>query len=276
MRSGGNARPIGVFDSGIGGLTVVKAIRDLLPQEQIVYLGDTARVPYGSRSPATVERYSLEIAQMLMERDAKLMVVACNTVSSIALPQLEANLPVNVLGVIRPGAEAAIQQTRSKHVGVIGTRTTIRSGAYERTLKMLNPAVQVTSRACPLLVPLIEEGLLHDPVTDQMIGRYLAPMLAEGVDTLVLGCTHYPLLAQAFRRQLNEGVRLVDSAQNCALAVKRLLEAESLAAPAGSAGGLHVGLTDRPDNFLRVAKEALHLDIGEVELREVVHGAATR
>jgi glutamate racemase len=276
MRSGGNARPIGVFDSGIGGLTVVKAIRDLLPQEQIVYLGDTARVPYGSRSPATVERYSLEIAQMLMERDAKLMVVACNTVSSIALAQLEANLPVNVLGVIRPGAEAAIQQTRSKHVGVIGTRTTIRSGAYERTLKMLNPAVQVTSRACPLLVPLIEEGLLHDPVTDQMIGRYLAPMLAEGVDTLVLGCTHYPLLAQAFRRQLNEGVRLVDSAQNCALAVKRLLEAESLAAPAGSAGGLQVGLTDRPDNFLRVAKEALHLDIGEVELREVVHGAATR
>jgi glutamate racemase len=271
----GNARPIGVFDSGIGGLTVVKAIRDLLPGEQIIYLGDTARVPYGSRSPATVERYSLEIAHMLMERDAKLVVVACNTVSSVALPKLEQTLPVEVIGVIRPGAEAAVQESRSAHIGVIGTRATIRSGAYERTLKSLNPAVKVTSCACPLLVPLIEEGLLNDPITDQMISRYLESMLNEGIDTLVLGCTHYPLLSEAFRRQLAANVRLVDSAQNCALAVKRILDQESLGAPAGSAGGLQVGLTDRPDNFLRVAKDALQLEIGEVELREVVHGAVS-
>lgn len=270
----GDARPIGVFDSGIGGLTVVKAVRDLLPEEQIVYLGDTARVPYGSRSPSTVERYSLEIANMLMERDAKVVVVACNTVSSVALTQLEQKLPVNVIGVIRPGAEAAVQESRSKHIGVIGTRATIRSGAYERTLKSLNPAVEVTSRACPLLVPLIEEGLLSDPVTDQMIARYLEPMLADGIDTLVLGCTHYPLLAEAIRKQLRSAVRLVDSARNCALAVKALLDKQSLGAAGGSTGGLQVALTDRPDNFLRVAKEALHLDIGEVELREVVHGAA--
>jgi len=272
----GNTRPIGVFDSGIGGLTVVKALRDLLPEEQIIYLGDTARVPYGSRSPSTVERYSLEIANMLMERDAKLMVVACNTVSSVALAQLEQKLPIDVIGVIRPGAEAAIQQSRSNHIGVIGTRATIRSAAYERTLKSLNPEVQVTSRACPLLVPLIEEGLLDDPVTNQMINRYLEPLLADNIDTLVLGCTHYPLLADAIRKQLGQAVRLVDSAQNCALAVKRMLEQRSEAAPAGSLGGLQVALTDRPDNFLRVAKEALHLEIGEVELREVVHGAVSQ
>jgi glutamate racemase len=157
---------------------------------------------------------------------------------------------------------------------VIGTRATIRSGSYERTLKSIDPSVQVTSRACPLLVPLIEEGLLRDDVTDQMIARYLKPMLAEGVDTLVLGCTHYPLLADAIRRQLKDAVRLVDSARNCALAVKRVLSEQSLAAPAGSAGGLQVALTDRPDNFLRVAREALQLDIGEVELREIVHAPA--
>jgi glutamate racemase len=246
----------------------------LLPEEQIIYLGDTARVPYGSRSATTVERYSLEIASMLMERDAKLMVVACNTVSSVALPQLERALSVDVIGVIRPGAEAAIQETQSRHIGVIGTRATIRSGAYERTLKSLQPNVQVTSRACPLLVPLIEEGLLHDAVTDQMIARYLDPMLADGIDTLVLGCTHYPLLKQAIQQHLGHSVRLVDSAQNCAFAVKQLLSSQSLTAPAGSLGGLQVALTDRPDYFLKVAKEALELEIGEIELREVVHGTA--
>jgi glutamate racemase len=269
-----DSRPIGVFDSGIGGLTVVKALRDLLPDEQIIYLGDTARVPYGSRSATTVIRYSLEIANMLLERNAKVIVVACNTVSSVALDQLKATLPVTVTGVIRPGAEAAIQTSRNHHVGVIGTRATIRSGAYERTLRGLEPKVQVTSRACPLLVPLIEEGLLQDPVTDQMISRYLDPMLAEGIDTLVLGCTHYPLLTEAFGRHLRDKVSLVDSARNCALAVKSLLDNEALRAPAGASGGLQVGLTDKPDNFLRVAKEALQLEIGEIELREVVHGPA--
>jgi len=263
-----------VFDSGIGGLTVAKALLDVLPEEQIMYLGDTARVPYGSRSPSTVERYSLEIANMLMERDAKVMVVACNTVSSVALPLLERQLSVPVIGVIRPGAEAAIQETKTNHIGVIGTRATIRSGAYERTLKSLSGAAQVTSRACPLLVPLIEEGLLNDPVTDQMIARYLDPMLKDGIDTLVLGCTHYPLLSEAMRRYLQDKIRLVDSARNCALAVQRLLDQQGLKAPRGSAGRLHVGLTDRADNFLRVAKEALHLEIGEIELREVVHAPA--
>jgi glutamate racemase len=265
------AQPIGVFDSGIGGLTVVKALRDLLPEEQIIYLGDTARVPYGSRSASTVERYSLEIAGMLMERQAKIIVVACNTVSSVALPKLEENLPVSVIGVIHPGAQAAIQATRNRHVGVIGTRATIRSGAYETALRALDKDVRVTSRAAPLLVPLIEEGLLHDEVTDQMIARYLEPLLADSIDTLVLGCTHYPLLAGAIRRQLRDKVVLVDSAYNCAVAVQRFLEKKGLRAPPGSPGGLRVALTDAPDNFLRVAREALQLEIGDVELREVLH-----
>jgi glutamate racemase len=265
------SQPIGVFDSGIGGLTVVKALRELLPSEKIVYLGDTARVPYGSKSPSTVERYSLEIAEMLVAQNAKVIVVACNTVSSVALPKLEQTFSVPVIGVIRPGAQAAISASRNRHIGVIGTRATIRSGAYEKTLRGLDPNVRVTSRACPLLVPLIEEGWLDDELTDRIIARYLEPLIKEGIDTLVLGCTHYPLLSPAIERALGDSVAMVDSARNCAAAVQRLLRRESLAAKSSDTGSLQVALTDAPDNFLRVAKEALQLDIGEVEVREVLH-----
>jgi len=162
---------IGVFDSGIGGLTVAKALRELLPSEDIFYLGDTARVPYGNKSAETVERYSLELAGMLMRENAKTIVVACNTVSSVAIPKLRTSVSVPVIGVIEPGAQAAIAITRNRHIGVIGTRATIRSGAYENALRALNVHVRVSSRACPLLVPLIEEGLLNDELTDQ---RYRA------------------------------------------------------------------------------------------------------
>jgi glutamate racemase len=179
-------KPIGVFDSGIGGLTVVKALRELLPNENIFYLGDTARVPYGNKSAETVERYALELAKMLIAENAKLIVVACNTVSSVAIPKLRANVSVPVIGVIEPGANAAIAMTRNRHVGVIGTRATIRSGAYENALRALNIHVRITSVACPLLVPLIEEGLLDDKLTDLTIERYLNPMAADGMDTLVL------------------------------------------------------------------------------------------
>ena len=265
------SQPIGVFDSGIGGLTVVKALRELLPFEKIVYLGDTARVPYGSKSPSTVERYSLEIAEMLMAQNAKVIVVACNTASSVALPKLEQTFSVPVMGVIRPGAQAAISASRNRHIGVIGTRATIRSGAYEKTLLGLDSNVRVTSRACPLLVPLIEEGWLDDELTDRIIARYLEPLIKEGIDTLVLGCTHYPLLSPAIERALGGNVALVDSARNCAAAVQLLLRRESLAAKPSDTGSLQVALTDAPDNFLRVAKEALQLDIGEVEVREVLH-----
>jgi len=263
------ARPLGVFDSGIGGLTVVSALRTLLPNESIFYLGDTARVPYGGKSASTVQRYSLEIAAMLLAENAKTVVVACNTASALALSQLTETLPVAVTGVILPGARAAIAATRSGHVGVIGTRATIKSGAYERALQSLNAGIRVTARACPLLVPLIEEGWLEHPVTDQIIMQYVAPLLNEGIDTLVLGCTHYPLLRTAMARLLGDSITLVDSAQNCANAVRELLIRENLLAPETNAGGLQVALTDPPDNFLRVAREALQLDVGEVQLRDV-------
>lgn len=265
----GAARPIGVFDSGIGGLTVVSALRALLPNESIFYLGDTARVPYGGKSATTVQRYSLEIAALLLEEKAKTVVVACNTASALALSQLEETLPVTVTGVILPGARAAIAKTRTGHVGVIGTRATINSGAYERALRALNPDVRVTARACPLLVPLIEEGWLQSPITDEIIMQYLGPLVEEGIDTLVLGCTHYPLLREAIARLLGEKITLVDSAQNCAGAVRDLLLRENLCAPETNGGKLQVALTDPPDSFLRVAREALRLDVGEVQLRDV-------
>jgi glutamate racemase len=263
------SKPIGVFDSGIGGLTVVSALRTLLPNESIFYLGDTARVPYGGKSAATVQRYSLEIAAMLLEENAKTVVVACNTASAVALAQLTENVPVTVTGVILPGAQAAVAATRTGHIGVIGTRATINSGAYERALRSLNPEVRITARACPLLVPLIEEGWLESPITDRIIMQYLSPLVDEGIDTLVLGCTHYPLLRNAIARLLGDTITLVDSAQNCANAVRELLAREDLRASETNAGSLQIALTDPPDNFLRVAREALQLDVGEIQLREV-------
>jgi glutamate racemase len=262
-----DSRPIGVFDSGIGGLTVVKALRDLLPNENIVYLGDTARVPYGPKSPETVQRYGVELAGMLIEKNAKALVVACNTVSSVALPLLTRKFSVPVIGVIEPGARAALRATRNRHIGVIGTRATIRSGAYERALRAADNNVRVSSRACPLLVPLIEEGLLDDDVTNQIIVRYLEPMLTDGIDTLVLGCTHYPLLTGAIARSLGRQITLVDSAQNCARAVEETLKQHSLCTAPSNRGELHVALTDAADNFLNVARDALELRFGEIELQ---------
>ena len=268
-----DARPIGVFDSGIGGLTVVKALRDLLPNEKIFYLGDTARVPYGGKSASTVERYSLEMTDMLVDEGVKTIVIACNSASAVALPKLEKTLSVPVVGVIKPGAQAAIAATRNRHIGVIGTRATIKSGAYESALRELDPKIDISARACPLLVPFIEEGWLEDDLTDQIIARYLEPLVREGVDTLVLGCTHYPLLIDALSRMLGDKVKLVDSAHNCATAVEELLDRQQLRTPSGTSGGLEVALTDLPDSFLHVARDALQLDIGEVHLRDVLHQA---
>ncbi len=262
-------RPIGVFDSGVGGLTVVSALHRLLPAENIFYLGDTARVPYGGKSAATIERYSQEISGLLLAEGAKAIVVACNTASALAVPRLQETLRVPVVGVIEPGARAAAEATQTGRVGIIGTRATVASGAYERALHKLAPQLRVTARACPLLVPLIEEGLLEDSLTEQHIARYLEPLLAEGIDTLILGCTHYPLLSPALARLAGPGVRLVDSAHNCALAVQALLHDADLAAPEDHLGTLRVALTDASDSFLRVAEKALGLNVGDVELRSV-------
>jgi glutamate racemase len=261
--------PIGVFDSGIGGLTVVAALRDILPAENIFYIGDTARVPYGGKSRRTVERYGIEIGGLLLAEHAKIIVVACNTASALAVPRMREMFKVPVQGVVQPGAAAATKATRNKAVGVIGTRATIASGAYEHAIKAIDPEIRVASAACPLLVPLIEEGMFDDEVTDRMLARYLAPLRDAGVDTLVLGCTHYPLLRPAIARAAGPGVTLVDSAENCALAVRDLLASSGLAAPASRLGRLDVALTDATEGFLRTAAKALELDIGDVALRSV-------
>jgi glutamate racemase len=267
------ARPIGVFDSGIGGLTVVAALRRLLPGENIFYIGDTARVPYGGKSQATIERYSVELAGLLLQERAKCIVVACNTASALAVPRMKSDFRVPVTGVIEPGAQAAVKATRSGKIAVIGTRATIASRAYERAIKELDADVEVVAGACPMLVPLIEEGWLDDPVTDSVIARYLEKLLRGGVDTLVLGCTHYPLLRDAIRRFAGPDVALVDSAQNTALAVQKLLKQHKLAAPKKAVGKLRVALTDQSTGFLRVAEEALGLQVGDVQLRAVQSAA---
>jgi glutamate racemase len=266
------SRPIGVFDSGIGGLTVAAALRQLLPTEDIFYIGDTARVPYGGKSAATIERYSMEISGLLLAEEAKLIVVACNTASALAVPRLQETLRVPVLGVILPGARAAVNATRSRRVGVIGTRATIYSRAYERAIQDLDPEIQVLSQECPLLVPLIEEGWLDDPVSDQVIGRYLDQLVKDQIDTLVLGCTHYPLLRQSIKRFVGPQITLVDSADNCALAVKDLLRKQKLAAPKTNLGRLRVAVTDASTGFLHVAEKALGLQVGDVQLRTVQSG----
>lgn len=264
-----SSRVIGVFDSGIGGLTVVSAIRQLLPAEQISYIGDTARVPYGGKSKTTVERYSLEITNLLLEQNAKLIVVACNTASALALPRLAENLPVPVVGVIEAGARAAIAATRNGHIGVIGTRATINSGAYEHALRKLNADIRVTSQACPLLVPLVEEGRFDGEVTERVVCEYVRPMLQTSVDTLVLGCTHYPLLRRTIQKICGDSVALIDSAENCARAVQSVLCERNIGATSGTAGSLHVALTDLPDHFLQVTQDALQLKIDELNVCEL-------
>ncbi|MBE0597816.1 MAG: glutamate racemase [Desulfuromonadales bacterium] len=207
---------IGVFDSGVGGLTVLKEIMRQLPGEELVYLGDTARVPYGTKSPATVLRYALEAADFLVGCRVKMLVVACNTASSVAVPALERRCSLPVVGVIEPGASRAAALTRNRRVGVIGTEGTIKSGAYTRAIQALDPRIEVFSTACPLFVPLAEEGWAEHPVALLTARDYLAPLIAQRIDTLVLGCTHYPLLKNTLRAVLGDAVELVDSAEETA------------------------------------------------------------
>lgn len=259
-------RPIGVFDSGIGGLTVVAELRRSLPQERILYVGDTARVPYGGKSRETVTRYSGEISDLLVAAGAKLIVAACNTASALAVPSLAGSYHVPMLGVLQPGAAAAARATRSGKIGVIGTRATVSSDAYGNAIRALDPTLEVVAAACPLLVPLIEEGLFEDEVTDTVLRRYLDPLLGSGIDTLVLGCTHYPLLKKAIHRICGDGVVLVDSAENCARAVRELL---SSLPSEKSSPGLDILLTDPSEGFLRIAEKSLELRIDSLRIRSV-------
>lgn len=264
--NGSSSAPIGVFDSGIGGLTVVAELRRALPLERILYLGDTARVPYGGKSTETVTRYSREISDLLLSEGAKMIVVACNTASALAVPTLAPEYPVPVIGVLEPGAAAAVKATRSGKIGVIGTRATIGSQAYSKAIHSLNPDLSVTATACPLLVPLIEEGLFDDEVTETILRRYLEPMLLQEIDTLVLGCTHYPLLKNAIRKICGDVIHLVDSAENCAIAVRSHLSTESAKT---SGPRLDILLTDSSEGFLRIAEKSLNLKIDSLSVRSV-------
>jgi glutamate racemase len=251
-----NGSPIGLFDSGIGGLTVLKQLIEKLPNEDAIYLGDTARSPYGTKSVETVLRYSFENADFLIRKGVKLVVVACNTSTAVALEALEENLSVPVVGVIAPGARGALKKTRSGRIGVIGTEATIQSGAYTQALHRLAPRVEVYSRACPLFVPLVEEGWLDNGVADLAVKSYLAGLKRSGIDTLILGCTHYPLLKKAIRKFMGRDVRLVDSAEETALEVAALLRERSLAREKGK-GSASFFVTDVPDRFVKVGRRFL-------------------
>ena len=251
------SRPIGVFDSGVGGLTVLSALRERLPAEDFVYLGDTARLPYGTKSATTVQRYAVNAAAHLEGHGIKLLVVACNTASSYALDALEAAVTIPVVGVVEPGVRAAVD-TGAARVGVIGTEGTIRSEAYQRALANRAPSVEIKATACPLLVPLAEEGWGDHPITDQVASHYMAPLLDWGVQTVILGCTHYPLLRPSLQRVVGPDVQLVDSAR--AVAETVVGEHTDLISTGTAKGAVRLELTDASDRFLRITRAILGRD----------------
>ncbi len=254
--------PIGVFDSGVGGLTVAREIMRQMPNERIVYFGDTARVPYGSKSGETILKYSQQIVRFLLEQDVKAIAVACNTASAYALESLEKTTPVPIIGVIKPGAKTAAQTTRNGKIGVIGTEGTISSGIYPSYIKELQPQAKVLGKACPLFVPLVEEGLWEDPVTDEIARRYLTELMDEGIDTLILGCTHYPLIRKTIGRIVGEEVTLVNPAYETAMELKELLAENDLLAQGRPALGsgenqYRFYVSDMAQKFIRFANSII-------------------
>ncbi len=262
---GSSDRPIGVFDSGVGGLTVVRELTNLLPGEDIIYFGDTARVPYGTKSAETVVRFAREDLGFLKSRDVKMIVVACNTASSIALPQLAAESDIPVIGVLLPGARGAAAATRNNRVAVIGTTATTTSGAYEKALLDINDGFEIMSHPCPLFVSLAEEGWVDDDIALMIARRYLEPLTGFGADTLVLGCTHYPLLKGVISRVMGDGVILVDSATETAAEVKEKLSSSGLLSGNDSGGNIYVYLSDIPYGFREKGERFLGRPIEAVE-----------
>ncbi len=250
-------RPIGVFDSGIGGLTVLQALVELMPHEDFIYLGDTARLPYGTKSNEVIIRYSRENTEFLLAKGIKLLVVACNTASAVALDEIARATIVPVIGVIEPGAAAAVKASRSGRIGVIGTEATIASGAYTRAIQRLRPRAEIYTRACPLLVPLVEEGWTDNPIAEQTVAHYLGSLKDSGIDTLLLGCTHYPLLSGLIARILGRGVRIVDSATATAAAVRQRLASLHIARRDGLGGRQSFFVTETPERFIRVGRRFL-------------------
>lgn len=247
---------IGVFDSGIGGLTVVRALLDQLPGRDFIYLGDTARTPYGSKSRHTIEKYCLNNSKFLLHRGARAIVIACNTASSYAYDTVRNHFDVPVFEVTGPGSELAVQRSRTLRIGVIGTRATIASGIYEKRITAIAPEAKVFAASCPLLVPLVEEGWLNKPETAMIVRKYLSGLKARKIDTLILGCTHYPVLHDLIQRKIGARVKLVDSAEAVALQVKHLLESRETASPPPSASTARcrIYVTDTAQQFRRTAQ----------------------
>ena len=262
------ARPIGVFDSGIGGLTVVRALMKRLPYENIVYFGDTARVPYGPKSPQVVREYTAQDTAFLVGHSVKMIVVACNTVSSVALDVVQKHAKVPVVGVIAPGAKAAVEATQNKRIGVIGTMGTIASNAYANAIRQLDASIQVIGQACPLFVPLAEEGWMEHKATDLIAKEYLFPMKLQKIDTLVLGCTHYPLLKDVIHRALNDATRLIDSGEAAAAEVEDVLDEQGIRNPSTQKANVQFFVSDIPHKFTEVGERFLGQKLGRVRRAE--------
>ncbi|PIQ83245.1 MAG: glutamate racemase [Candidatus Omnitrophica bacterium CG11_big_fil_rev_8_21_14_0_20_63_9] len=261
----GMRQPIGVFDSGIGGLTVVKAVMEELPSESIIYFGDTARVPYGTKSKSTIVKFSLENVEFLLRFGVKCIVIACNTSSSWALPTLRKYFKVPIIGVIRPGALAAVQATRTKRIGVIGTKATIHSGAYEAAIHRFDPTIKVFSESCPLFVPLVEEGWLNGSICKEIATKYLESLKRQRIDTLILGCTHYPLLTSTIQHVLGPDVTLVDSAKQTAVEVRGVLMGAETLCDHRLRPRYRFFVTDEPAHFNQVGHRFLGQVLGSVE-----------
>ena len=260
-----DSRIIGLFDSGVGGLTVLGEIRKMLPGEDLIYFGDTARVPYGSKSGERIREYSSQNAAFLLSHNVKIVVVACNSASSMALRHLRESLPVPVLGVIEPGALEAVRLSRKRRIGVIGTKATVGSHAYGKAIRSLvndDPSWEVYERACPLFVPLAEDGWIDHDITRMIAEEYLSPLKEKGIDALILGCTHYPLLKETIRSVMGEGVALVDSSVVVARELHRLLERRQELNPRGAGGSIECHVSDDPDNFFAMAR----LFLGNMEM----------
>ncbi len=252
-----DTRPIGVFDSGVGGLTVVKQIMKVLPHENIVYFGDTARVPYGTKSKEAVTKYSKQNVRFLRSKDVKAIIVACNTASSNSLDALRETFDIPLFGVVVPGVEEALRSTKNKRVGVIGTAGTVRSGAYERMLRERDAEIRIFSKACPLFVPLAEEGWTDNEVAHQAAKRYLTELVELGIDSLVLGCTHYPLLKRCIGTTVGEEIRLVDPAKATAQHMMAFLQEHDLLNETGQPGVKQFYLSDSTDTFRYICQKAL-------------------
>jgi glutamate racemase len=261
-----NSSPIGIFDSGIGGLTVARAVFEQLPHESTVYFGDTARVPYGPKSPETVRRYSLEILHWLLGQRVKAVVIACNTSTAHALETLQAESPVPVIGVIEPGARAAAAHADGRPVGIIGTAGTIASNAYTKAIHRIRGDARVEQKACPLFVPLVEEGWFEHPAAALIAKEYLAPLSAAGVGTLVLGCTHYPLLRPLLQQVMGSEVRLIDSGEETASVVASVIRERGLEAPAGTTTEHRFVVSDDEARFRQVGARFIGERLGRAEV----------